>query len=141
MFQLHGKTMIKKIAHIGIAVQDLGNAQNIYRNLLGLEPSHSQRVEEQKVDVSSFHVGETNIELTCGTAEDSPISRFIAKRGEGIHHVAFEVDDINAELKRLRDSGVTLIDQTPRIGADNYLVAFIHPKSAGGVLVELSQKM
>jgi len=133
--------MIKKIAHIGIAVQNLANAQAVFQNLLGFEASHIQRVEAQRVDVSSFHIGETNIELTCGTSDDSPISKFIGKRGEGMHHVAFEVDDIHSELQRLKDCGVTLIDQAPRIGADNCLVAFIHPKSAGGVLVELTQKM
>ena len=133
--------MIKKIAHIGIAVQNLANAQAVFQNLLGFEASHVQRVEEQRVEVSSLHIGEINIELTCGTSDDSPISKFINKRGEGMHHVAFEVDDIHSELQRLKDSGVTLIDQEPRVGAENCLVAFIHPKSAGGVLVELTQKM
>lgn len=132
--------MIKKVAHIGIAVKDLGNAQQIFESLLGMSPSHVQRVEAQKVDVSSFHVDDTNIELTCGISEDSPISRHIEKRGEGIHHLAFEVDDLKAELARLKEAGVQLIDQEPRMGADNYWVAFIHPKAANGVLVELSQK-
>ena len=132
--------MIQRIAHIGLAVKDLAAAQKIYETLLGMAPSHVQRVEEQKVDVSSFHVDDTNIELTCGISPDSPISKFIEKRGEGIHHVAFEVDDLAAELERLKTAGVQLIDQQPRMGADNYWVAFIHPKSANGVLVELSQK-
>jgi methylmalonyl-CoA/ethylmalonyl-CoA epimerase len=131
--------MIKRIAHIGVAVRDLNDAQKTFETLLNLSPSHVQRVEEQKVDVSSFHVDDTNIELTCGISEESPISKFIEKRGEGIHHMAFEVDDIRAELARLRDAGVRLIDEEPRMGADNYLVAFIHPRSAGGVLVELCQ--
>jgi methylmalonyl-CoA/ethylmalonyl-CoA epimerase len=132
--------MIQRIAHIGLAVKDLAAAQKIYETLLGMAPSHVQRVEEQKVDVSSFHVDDTNIELTCGISPDSPISKVIEKRGEGIHHVAFEVDDLAAELERLKAAGVQLIDQQPRMGADNYWVAFIHPKSANGVLVELSQK-
>jgi methylmalonyl-CoA/ethylmalonyl-CoA epimerase len=132
--------MIKKIAHIGIAVRNLEEAQSLYRNLLDLVPSHTEHVEDQKVDVSSFHVGETNIELTSGTSDESPITKFIAKRGEGMHHIAFEVDDIHAELLRLKSLGVTLIDEEPRTGADDCLVAFIHPKSTGGVLVELSQK-
>lgn len=132
--------MIKKIAHIGVAVRNLGEAQTVFQTLLGMEPSHVQRVESQKVDVSSFHVDDTNIELTCGTTPDSPISKFIEKKGEGIHHIAFETDDIHGELARLKAAGITLIDQEPRMGADNYWVAFIHPKSAGGVLVEISQK-
>ncbi|PLX32625.1 MAG: methylmalonyl-CoA epimerase [Ignavibacteria bacterium] len=132
--------MIKRIAHIGIAVKDLNTAQSTFETLLNLSPSHVERVEEQKVDVSSFHVDDTNLELTAGISEDSPISKFIEKRGEGIHHMAFEVDDINAELERLKAAGVRLIDEQPRMGADNFLVAFIHPKSAGGVLVEICQK-
>jgi len=132
--------MIKRIAHIGIAVKDLGTSQSIFETLLGLSPSEIERVAEQKVDVSSFHIDDTNLELTQGISEDSPITRHIEKRGEGIHHMAFEVDDIHAELARLKDAGVRLIDEEARMGADNYLVAFIHPKSAGGVLVELCQK-
>jgi methylmalonyl-CoA/ethylmalonyl-CoA epimerase len=132
--------MIKRIAHIGIAVRDLNAAQSVFASLLDLRPSNVQRVEEQKVDVSSFHVDDTNIELTSGISADSPISGFIEKRGEGIHHIAFEVDDISSELERLKLSGTRLIDEKPRMGADGYLVAFIHPKSAGGVLVELCQK-
>ncbi|MBI5648299.1 MAG: methylmalonyl-CoA epimerase [Ignavibacteriae bacterium] len=132
--------MITRIAHIGLAVKDLGSAQTVFETLLGSHASHVQRVEEQKVDVSSFHIDDTNIELTCGISPDSPISKFIEKRGEGIHHIAFETDDIHAELARLKAAGVALIDQEPRMGADNYLVAFIHPKAANGVLVEISQK-
>ncbi len=131
--------MIKRIAHIGIAVKELADAQKTFETLLGMAPSHVERVEAQKVDVSSFHVDDTNIELTAGITEDSPISKFIEKRGEGIHHMAFEVDDIHAEIQRLKDAGVRLIDEEPRMGADNFLVAFIHPKSAGGVLVEICQ--
>lgn len=131
--------MIKRIAHIGIAVKDLTDAQHTFQTLLNLQPSHVERVETQKVEVSSFHVGGTNLELTSGISEESPISKFIEKRGEGIHHMAFEVDDIHAELARLKAAGIRLIDEEPRMGADNFLVAFIHPKSAGGVLVELCQ--
>jgi methylmalonyl-CoA/ethylmalonyl-CoA epimerase len=132
--------MIKRISHIGIAVKDLGSAQAVFETLLNLPSSHVERVEAQKVEVSSFHIDDTNLELTAGISEDSPISKFIEKRGEGLHHVAFEVDDIHRELARLKDAGLRLIDEEPRIGADNFLVAFIHPKSAGGVLVELCQK-
>ena len=132
--------MIQRIAHIGIAVTDLAAARKIYENLLGLHASPVQTVEEQKVEVSSLHVDDTNLELTAGLTEDSPISKFIAKRGEGIHHIAFEVDDIEEELHRLKLSGIRLIDEQPRMGADNFRVAFIHPKSTGGVLIELCQK-
>jgi methylmalonyl-CoA/ethylmalonyl-CoA epimerase len=131
--------MIKRIAHIGIAVSDLANAQQTFQTILNLPASPVERVEAQNVEVSSFHVDDTNIELTTGIDEHSPISKFIGKRGEGIHHMAFEVDDIHAELARLKEAGVRLIDAEPRLGADNYLIAFIHPKSAGGVLVELCQ--
>jgi methylmalonyl-CoA/ethylmalonyl-CoA epimerase len=131
--------MIRRIAHIGIAVKDLTDAQLIFQTLLNLPPSHVERVEAQKVDVSSFHVDDTNLELTSGISEDSPISKFIEKRGEGIHHLAFEVDDIHKELLRLKAAGIRLIDEEPRLGADNLLVAFLHPKSTGGVLIELCQ--
>lgn len=131
--------MIKRIAHIGIAVNNLTDAQQTFQTILNLPASPVERVEAQKVEVSSLHVDDTNIELTTGISEDSPISKFISKRGEGIHHMAFEVDDIHAELKRLKEAGIRLIDEEPRLGADNFLVAFIHPKAAGGVLVELCQ--
>jgi methylmalonyl-CoA/ethylmalonyl-CoA epimerase len=132
--------MITRIAHIGIAVKELQDAKAVFESLLGMTPSHDQRVEEQKVDVSSFHVDDTNLELTAGTDEESPITKFIEKRGEGIHHIAFETDDIRAEIARLKAAGVRMIDEEPRMGADNYWVAFVHPKSAGGVLVEICQK-
>ncbi len=132
--------MIKKISHIGIAVGDLESARDVFRRILNLEPSATERVEGQKVQVSSFRLGESSIELTQATSGDSPIARFIEKRGEGIHHLAFEVDDIRTELRRLKEAGVQLIDEEPRLGADNCLVAFIHPRSANGVLVELCQK-
>ncbi|MDH7515518.1 MAG: methylmalonyl-CoA epimerase [Bacteroidota bacterium] len=132
--------MITRIAHIGIAVRDLAGANEIFETILGFPRPQPERVEEQKVDVASFHVGGTQIELTCGTSADSPITRFIEKRGEGIHHIAFETDDIEAELERLSRAGVTLIDTVPRRGADGMRIAFLHPKSANGVLVELCEK-
>lgn len=131
--------MIKRIAHIGIAVEDIDHARRLYEALLNREASNVQHIEDQHVIVSSFHVERTNIELTAATDDNSPIARFIGKRGEGIHHISFEVDDIRAELTRLKAEGFQLIDEEPRIGADNYWVAFIHPKSTGGVLIELSQ--
>ncbi len=132
--------MIKRIAHIGIAASNLEDARQVFETLLDLPSSEVERIEEQKVDVSSIQVDDTNIEITSGFSENSPITTFIEKRGAGIHHIAFEVDDIVAELQRLKLAGVRLIDETPRVGADNYLVAFIHPKSACGVLLELCQK-
>jgi len=132
--------MITRIAHIGIAVHELANARTTFETLLGLKSTDSEVVNEQKVEISSFHIGDTNLELTSATSTDSPIAKFIGKRGEGVHHIAFEVDDLEAELMRLKKSGIALIDEQPRRGADNYLVAFIHPKSADGVLVELCQK-
>lgn len=133
--------MIKRIAHVGIAVSDLQSAKNIFEQLLGKKVDHTEIVEDQKVDVRSFHIGESNIELTGATSVDSPIAKFIHKKGEGIHHIAIEVDDLKAELARLKSLGIKLIDEEPRVGADNYRIAFVHPKSAGGVLIELCEKM
>jgi methylmalonyl-CoA/ethylmalonyl-CoA epimerase len=133
--------MITHIAHIGIAVRDLDSARRTFASLLDLPPSEVERVEDQRVDVSSFHLGPANLELTCATDPSSPIARFIDKRGEGMHHIAFETDDIRADIARLKSRGVRLIDEEPRTGADGCLVAFVHPASAGGVLVELSQRV
>ncbi len=133
--------MIKKISHIGIAVENLTNAQPIFENILGLHSGHTQRIEDQKVDVASFHIDDTDIELTSATSDDSPIAKFIQKRGEGIHHIAFEVDDLRGELARLKSLGIKLIDEEPHIGANNYLIAFLHTKSTNGILIELCEKM
>ncbi len=131
--------MINKISHLGIAVKDLKTASEMYRKLLGSEPSEMEYVEEQKVNVVKFTIGESTIELLEGTSEDSPISKFIEKRGEGIHHVAYESDDVKTDLKRLDESGFELINKEPRIGSDNMLIAFVKPKSVGGVLTEVCQ--
>jgi methylmalonyl-CoA/ethylmalonyl-CoA epimerase len=131
--------MINKISHLGIAVKDLKTASEMYRKLLGSEPSEMEYVEEQKVNVVKFAIGESTIELLEGTSEDSPISKFIEKRGEGIHHVAYESDDVRTDLKRLDESGFELINKEPRIGSDNMLIAFVKPKSVGGVLTEVCQ--
>jgi len=131
--------MINKISHLGIAVKDLKAASEIYRRLLNSEPSEVEYVEEQKVNVVKFTIGESTIELLEGTSEDSPISKYIEKRGEGIHHVAYESDDIKADLARLNDSGFDLINKEPKIGSDNMLIAFVKPKSVGGVLTEVCQ--
>lgn len=131
--------MITKISHLGIAVKDLKTASDMYKRLLNSEPSEMEYVAEQKVNVVKFNVGESTIELLEGTSPDSPISKFIEKKGEGIHHVAYESDDVKSDLKRLDDSGFELINKEPRIGSDNMLIAFVNPKSVGGVLTEVCQ--
>ncbi|HEY6952475.1 MAG TPA: methylmalonyl-CoA epimerase [Bacteroidota bacterium] len=132
--------MTRTISHIGIAVKDLDKSVELFSALLGEKPDHTERVEDQKVNSAMFTFGDTAIELLAATAPDSAIAKFVEKRGEGMHHVSFVVDDIVRELDRLKKAGFQLIDETPRKGADNYLVAFIHPKSANGVLIEISQK-
>lgn len=126
-----------KLEHIGIATRALDDALSFWRDALGLEVARTEIVEEQKVRVAMLPVGEPRIELLEPTSADSPIAKFLEKRGAGIHHIAVRVDDIRASLKRLKESGARLIDETPRLGADNCLVAFVHPSSANGVLLEL----
>lgn len=129
-----------KISHIGIAVNSLQEAVERYSALFGNNDPHRETVAEQRVDIASFPVGDAVVELTAATDDLSPIAKFIAKRGEGIHHVAFEVEDVEQELRRLKEAGVRLIDETPREGAHDMLIAFVHPSSFNGVLVELCQK-
>ena len=131
--------MIKKISHIGIAVKNLNSAKEMYKQLFQSEPSEQEYVEEQKVNVVKFKVGESTIELLEGTSGDSPISKFIEKRGEGIHHIAYESDNINTEMERLDNAGFELINDQPKIGSDNMLISFVSPKSVGGVLTEICQ--
>lgn len=131
--------MIKKISHIGIAVKDLISAKEMYRKLFQSEPSTPEYVEEQKVNVVKFKVGEATIELLEGTSADSPICKFIEKRGEGIHHIAYESDNINSDIERLSETGFELIDKEPKVGSDNMLISFLSPKSTGGVLTEICQ--
>ena len=126
-----------KIEHIGIATRSLDEALGFWRDALGLEVVHTEVVEEQKVRVAMLPVGEPRIELLEPTADDSPVAKFLEKRGAGIHHIAVRVDNIRAALARLKESGARLIDEAPRVGANNCLVAFVHPSSAGGVLLEL----
>ncbi|HEY0378887.1 MAG TPA: methylmalonyl-CoA epimerase [Pyrinomonadaceae bacterium] len=126
-----------KIEHIGIATRALDDALGFWRDALGLEVVHTEVVEEQKVRVAMLPVGEPRVELLEPTADDSPVAKFLEKRGAGVHHIAVRVDDIRAALARLKERGVRLIDETPRVGAGNCLVAFVHPSSAGGVLLEL----
>jgi methylmalonyl-CoA epimerase len=126
-----------KVDHIGIAVKSLAEAVKVYQDDIGLHVSGYDEVDDQGVRVAMLTIGESRIELLEPTREDSPIEKFIMKRGEGIHHIAVRVDDIEQALERLKASGVRLIDSTPRRGAHNTRIAFIHPSSTHGVLLEL----
>lgn len=128
-----------KINHLGIATKGIDEALQFWSDALGLENVHTEVVEDQKVKVAMLPIGESRIELLEPTSDDSPISKFLEKRGGGIHHIAVEVDDIEATLAKLRAEGLVLIDEKPRIGAEGCLVAFVHPRSSGGVLLELVQ--
>lgn len=127
------------IDHIGIAVSDLEAAIAVYESLLDTECYKREVVESQKVETAFFRTGESKVELLGGTGPDSVIQKYVEKRGEGMHHVAFEVDDIHRELQRLKEKGFTLLNEEPSEGADDKLVAFVHPKDNRGVLVELCQ--
>ncbi len=131
--------MAKKISHLGIAVKDLAASEALFAILLGTDEVHHEVVEDQGVQIASFKIGDSIIELTAPISPDSPIATFLEKRGEGIHHIALEVDDVAAELERLKTKGIRLIDEAPRDGAHNMSIAFLHPKSTGGVLVELCE--
>lgn len=131
--------MIKKIDHIAIAVQDLDAEIKKYRDILGLEFHGTEVVEDQKVKAAFFSAGDVKIELTAPTADDSPIARFIAKRGSGIHHISFEVDDIESGIKNFMDRNIRMIDKKPKIGAGCAKIAFAHPGSFSGVLFELKE--
>lgn len=128
-----------KINHLGIATNGIEDALKFWSDALGLENVHTEVVEDQKVRVAMLPLGESRIELLEPTSDDSPISKFLEKRGGGIHHIAVEVEDIEASLAQLKAKGARLIDETPRIGAEGCLVAFVHPSSANGVLLELVQ--
>lgn len=128
-----------KINHLGIATNGIENALKFWEDALGLENVHTEVVEDQKVRVAMLPIGESRVELLEPTSDDSPISKFLEKRGGGIHHIAVEVKDIRASLARLKAQGMQLIDEEPRIGAEGCLVAFVHPKASGGVLLELVQ--
>ena len=131
----------KKVDHIGIAVPNLDEAVKIYTALLGKAPEHFEEVAEQKAKTAFFGVGETNLELLQSTSPDGPIGKFIEKNGGrgGLHHICIQVDDIEAALAAYKAAGILLIDEKPRIGAHGKKIAFVHPKSTGGLLLELSQ--
>ena len=125
--------------HIGIAVKDLKSATEVYAKILNSSPTKTETVESEKVETVFFETGESKVELLGPTADDSVIAKYVEKKGEGLHHVAFEVEDIHTELDRLRNEGFTVLNEKPKDGADNKLVAFVHPKDNHGVLVELCQ--
>ena len=129
-----------KINHLGIATKGIDEALKFWQDALGLENVHTETVEDQKVRVAMLPIGDTRIELLEATSADSPIAKFVEKRGGGIHHIAVEVEDIAASLKKLKSEGARLIDEEPRIGAEGCLIAFVHPASSGGVLLELIQE-
>ena len=131
--------MIRRLDHIGIAVRDLEAAVRVYAEGLGLSCDHRETVEDQQVRTAFLPVGETHVELLESLTAEGPIGRFIEKRGEGIHHLCFEVADLRAALTACEKAGLVLIDREPRAGAHNKWVAFVHPKSTHGVLIELSQ--
>lgn len=133
--------MVNKIEHIGIAVKDMDNANVLFEKLLGVPSYKMESVESEGVLTSFFQTGTNKIELLMATNPESPIAKFLEKKGEGIHHIAFDVDDIHAEITRLKSEGFVLINEVPKKGADNKLVAFLHPKNTNGVLVELCQEI
>lgn len=133
--------MLTNVEHIGIAVKDIVTSNDLFTKLFNIAPYKSESVESEGVTTSFFKINETKIELLEATNPDSAIAKFIEKKGEGIHHIAFEVDDILAEMKRLEGEGFTILNPTPKRGADNKLVCFLHPKGTNGVLIELCQEI
>ena len=131
---------ILKIDHLGIAVNSIDDGKNFWTDVLGLAYEGSETVAEQKVTTAFFPVGESEVELLESTAPDGPIAKYLEKKGEGIQHVAFRVENIEEALSELKEKGIRLIDETPRIGAGSAKIAFLHPKSTNGVLVELCQR-
>lgn len=133
--------MVNKIEHIGIAVKDIDDANILFEKLLGVPSYKTETVETESVVTSFFQTGTNKIELLMATNPESPIAKFLEKKGEGIHHIAFDVDDIETEITRLKSEGFVLINESPKPGADNKMVIFLHPKSTNGVLVELCQEI
>ena len=133
--------MLTNVEHIGIAVKSLAVSNGLFTKLLGEKPYKSEAVESEGVTTSFFKINQTKIELLEATHPDSPIAKFLEKKGEGIHHIAIQVSDIYAEIERLKTEGFTPLNETPKRGADNKLVCFLHPKETNGVLVELCQEV
>ncbi|MEQ7800606.1 methylmalonyl-CoA epimerase [Pedobacter sp. ASV1-7] len=132
---------MNKIEHIGIAVKDIDISCNLYEKLLGTTCYKKEEVVSEGVNTAFFKSGINKIELLSATTSDSPIAKFLEKKGEGIHHIAFDVDDISVEMERLKAEGFVLLNEVPKLGADNKLVCFVHPKGTNGVLVELCQEI
>jgi len=132
---------INHIEHLGIAVDQLNKASKVFELLLNTSPYKNEKVESEGVNTLFFKIGNNKVELLEATNDQSPIAKFLAKRGPGFHHVAFDVDDIHFEMKRLKEAGFELLNDEPKKGADNKLICFIHPKSSGGLLVELCQEI
>jgi methylmalonyl-CoA/ethylmalonyl-CoA epimerase len=130
-----------KVEHIGIAVKNMESANSLFSKLFNKDPYKLEKVESESVATSFFQMGDTKIELLEAETEDSAIAKFIEKKGEGIHHIAYEVENIESEMKRLASEGFQLINKAPKKGADNKLVCFLHPKSTNGVLIELCQEI
>lgn len=133
--------MMNKIEHIGIAVKDLEASSSIYEVLLGTKSYKQENVESENVMTKFFRIGDSKIELLAATDQNSAIAKFIEKKGEGIHHIAFDVEDIFLEMERLKNEGFILLNDKPKKGADNKLICFVHPKSSNGVLIELCQEI
>ncbi len=131
---------MRKIEHLGIAVADLKKSNELFQRLLGNAPYKSEAVASEAVETSFFQVGDTKIELLQANSAESPIAKFISKKSEGIHHIAFDVEDIYAEMDRLKAAGFEILNEVPKKGADRKIVVFLHPKSTNGVLVELCQE-
>lgn len=131
--------MVQHVEHIGIAVRDLTAANALYTRLLGVAPYKQEEVASEGVMTSFFQTGQAKIELLEATRPDSPIARFIEQKGEGMHHIAFDVADIHAEMQRLKEAGFRLLQDEPKRGADNKLICFVHPRDCAGVLIELCQ--
>ena len=128
------------IEHVGIAVDDLNGISNVFGDLLGLELHSREKIDDQKVITDIYHAGKDKVEFLKATSSDSPIAKFLGKRPEGMHHIALIVDNIQLALNYLNENDVQFIDKSPRIGAEGYKIAFIHPKSTGGVLIELCEQ-
>lgn len=131
--------MMRKIEHIGIAVADLEKSNELFTRLLGKEHYKTESVEGEGVETSFFQVGDTKVELLQASRPDSPIVKYLERKSEGVHHIAFDVEDIHTEVRRLKEAGFEILNETPKQGADNKIVVFLHPRSTNGVLVELCQ--
>jgi len=131
---------MKKIEHIGIAVEDMTKAEKIFSTIFGQSAYKTEEVISESVKTTFFKIGESKIELVSATNTDSPIAKYLTKNREGMHHIAFAVEDIEKEMERLKKEGIRLLNETPKIGADNQLICFLHPKDTSGVLIELCQE-